>query len=245
MGCALARYGCPRKRYSIAMEKSNHESATLGKQGGQTINIIYYTDPLCCWSWALDKQIEQLEKEWQGAFSIRYCMGGLLPGWSQFADNQNSIMRPAQMGPLWMQAGEMLQMKIAHRIWVEDPPASSYPACIAVKCAELQSTEAGRHYLHLTREAVMEHGLNIAHREVLEVVASSVANNIKQFSFSQFIRDMENERGMDAFRKDLQEVKYRNINRFPTLVIQRPSSPGLMVTGFRPVEVLLHIINEA
>lgn len=56
---------------------------------------------------------------------------------------------------------------------------------------------------------------------------------------------MESEKGMEAFRNDLQEVKYRNINRFPTLVIKGPSSPGLVVTGFRPVEVLLHIINDA
>jgi putative protein-disulfide isomerase len=227
------------------MKKHDQESATLDRQSGPTINLVYYTDPLCCWSWALDKQITKLEKEWKGSFSIRYCMGGLLPGWSQFADNQNNIVRPAQMGPVWMQAGEMLEMKIAHRIWVEDPPASSYPACIAVKCAELQSADAGRCYLQLVREAVIVHGLNIANREVLEVVANSVTNIIKQFSVDQFIRDMEGENGLEAFRKDLQEVKYRNINRFPTLVIQGPSSNGLVVTGFRPAEVLLNIIKEA
>ena len=47
-----------------------------------------------------------------------------------------------------------------------------------------------------------------------------------------------------AASKDLQEVKYRNINRFPTLLIQRDGAPGLLVTGYRPAEVLINIINE-
>jgi predicted DsbA family dithiol-disulfide isomerase len=171
-------------------------------------------------------------------------MGGLLPGWGMFADNQNSIMRPAQMGPLWMHAGEALGLKIAHRVWVNDPPASSYPACVAVKCAELQSAVAGRHYLHFIRKAIMEHGLNIARKVVLDEVAECIASFTQGFSIARFNEDMQNDKGIEAFRKDLQEVKYRNISRFPTLIIQRPGSRGLMVTGYRPAEVLLKIINE-
>jgi putative protein-disulfide isomerase len=229
----------------MTMKKSDQESATLEKQGDSTISIVYYTDPLCCWSWALDKQLAHLEKEWPGDITWRYCMGGLLPGWNQYADHQNSIMRPAQMGPMWMQAGEMLELTLAHRIWVEDPPASSYPACIAVKCAEIQSAMAGRHYLHFVRKAVMEHGLNISRREALIVVAECVAGITNQFSVARFVQDLESDAGTEAFRKDLQETKYRNINRFPSLVIQRPGTRGVIVTGYRPAEVLLHIINDA
>ena len=229
----------------MTMKHSDQESATPEKQGGSTISIVYYTDPLCCWSWALDKQLAHLEKKWPGGITWRYCMGGLLPGWNQFADHHNCIMRPAQMGPMWMQAGETLQLDLAHRIWVTDPPASSYPACIAVKCAEIQSAVAGRHYLHFVRKAVMEHGLNISRHEVLHQVAEDVAGITNQFSVTRFLQDMENNAALELFRKDLQETKYRNINRFPTLVIQRPEARGVVVTGYRPADVLLHIINDA
>lgn len=214
------------------------------QQSGGAINIVYYTDPLCCWSWALEPQLIQLEKEWQGTINWRYCMGGLLPGWQHYADHQNSIVRPAQMGPLWMQAGAMMDTPIAHRIWVEDPPATSYLACIAVKCAALQSAEAEKLYLYFVRKAVMIHGLNIARLETLKEVAQCIADIHKAFSVKQFEDDMKNGRGKEAFNKDLQEVKYRGINRFPALLVKRPSAGSILITGFRPADVLLKIISE-
>jgi len=227
------------------MNSDTLERTTPPQQGGRTVNIVYYTDPLCCWSWVLERELVQLEKEWQGAITWRYCMGGLLPDWKNFVDNQNSIIRPAQMGPMWMQASEQFGIELAHRIWVEDPPASSYPACVAVKCAGLQSAEAGKLFLHLVRKAVMVHGLNIAKPDVLQDVASSVGTMVSDFSVEQFMQDLQNDRGIEAFRKDLQETKYRNINRFPTLLIERPGARSMLVTGFRPAHVLLHIIDKA
>jgi len=227
------------------MENFKAESATQQLQSGRVINIVYYTDPLCCFSWALEPELVQLEKEWPGTISWRHCMGGLLPGWKFFADNQNSILRPAQMGPLWMYASEQLKLELAYKVWVEDPPASSYPACIAVKCAELQSPTAGKIFLYLARKAVMKDSLNIAKQEVLYEVARCVSEIAQGFSVSQFMHDMQSGRALEAFRKDLQEVKYRNINRFPTLLIQRPSAHSLLLTGYRPANVLLQIINEA
>lgn len=223
----------------------SQESISPELQSGPAIDIVYYTDPLCCWSWAFEPQLARLQKEWPGKINWRYCMGGLLPFWGHYIDNYNSIQRPAQMGPLWMHASETMGVPIAHRIWVEDPPASSYPACIAVKCAEMQSAETGRLYLHFVRKAVMLYGLNIARYNVLLEVAQGVAGINRSFSLVQFEEDMQNDRGQEAFRKDLQEVKYRGINRFPTLIIKQPDSPGIVVTGFRPAEVLLAILHEA
>jgi predicted DsbA family dithiol-disulfide isomerase len=223
----------------------SQENTSPDLQSGPVIDIVYYTDPLCCWSWAQEPQLIKVEKEWPGTINWRYCMGGLIPWWDHYVDNHNSIQRPAQMGPLWMHASEELEVPIAHRIWVEDPPASSYPACIAVKCAGLQSAEAEQLYLHFVRKAVMLYGLNIARHNVLVEVATCIAGIKKDFSLMQFEEDMSNDRGMEAFRNDLQEVKYRGINRFPTLLIKRPAAPGKLVTGFRPAEVLLQIINEA
>src|SRR3954467_779915 len=103
------------------MKNSELESTPPQKQGGQLINIVYYTDPLCCWSWAMEKELEQLEKEWPGTIHRRYLNGGVLPRWKHFVDNQNSILRPAQMGPLWMHASEQFKLNLAYKIWVEDP----------------------------------------------------------------------------------------------------------------------------
>jgi predicted DsbA family dithiol-disulfide isomerase len=184
-----------------------------------------------------------LEKEWPGIINWRYCMGGLLPAWNHYIDNYNNVQRPAQMGPLWMLASKEMNVPIAHRIWVDDPPASSYPACIGVKCAELQSAEAGKLYLHYVRKAVMMYGMNIARQDVLIQVADCVARINNQFSLMEFKEDMINGRGLEAFRNDLQEVQYKGINRFPSLLIKRAALPGILINGFKPAEKLLQILS--
>jgi len=90
----------------------------------------------------------------------------------------------------------------------------------------------------------MVHGLNIAKPDELLEVAKKTAVLFAGFSFKRFEEDLKSDQGIEAFRKDLQEVKYRNINRFPTLLIQQAGAPGLLVTGYRPAEVLINIINE-
>ena len=143
---------------------SNH---TQAQQEADRVEITYYTDPLCCWSWGFEPQWRRLQYEFTGKLTWHYCMGGLLPSWENYNDDMNSISRPIQMGPVWMHASQLSGMPMNTRIWMEDPPASSYPACIAVKCAEMQSSAAGERYLRLLREALMINGKNIAKQCVL------------------------------------------------------------------------------
>ena len=89
--------------------------------------------------------------------------------------------------------GELFSLgpSIADRIWVEDPPASSYPACIAVRAAELQSLEAGDLYLRRVREALMAQGRNVARRQVLLAVAAElVRDRPEALSLTRFEHDL-------------------------------------------------------
>ncbi|HEU5148159.1 MAG TPA: DsbA family protein [Chryseosolibacter sp.] len=61
------------------------------------------------------------------------------------------------------------------RIWHDDPPACSYPSCIAVACAMLQSCAAGELLLEALREAVMMHAQNIARESVILSIARNVS----------------------------------------------------------------------
>src|ERR1044072_7891663 len=90
------------------------------------VEIVYYTDPLCCWSWAFEPQWRRLLFEYQGDIEWKYCMGGLLPAWDSYDDTVNNVTRPIQMGPVWMHAAQVSGMPIQTRIWMNDPPASSY-----------------------------------------------------------------------------------------------------------------------
>lgn len=82
-------------------------------------------------------------------------MGGLIPSWTNFHDEVNAVTRPVQMGPVWMHAGQVANRPIHHLLWMKNPPSSSYPACIAVKSAQLQSGGHGESLLQRLREAAM------------------------------------------------------------------------------------------
>lgn len=210
------------------------------------VEITFYTDPLCCWSWAFEPQWRRLQYEFQLNIVCRYVMGGLISGWQNFNDPLYSVSRPMQMGPVWYEAGLASGMQIYDKIWVTDPPASSYPACIAVKCAELQSPLAGVNYLRLIREAVMLQGKNIARQDVLISVAQFLADNYPGLlDIERFVQDLtNNDNGIEAFRIDLNEVQNRNITRFPTLIMRSSNKPSIIITGFRPYPVLLDAIKQ-
>ena len=210
------------------------------------VEITFYTDPLCCWSWAFEPQWRRLQFEFQDMIGYRYVMGGLLPGWKNYNDPLYSVSRPMQMGPVWHEASLKSGMKIYDKIWVEDAPASSYPACIAVKCAELQSQQAGVKYLRMVREAVMLQGKNIARQDVLTDVARELSNNYPGLlDIDRFLHDLTgSDNGIEAFRIDLNEVQSRNISRFPTLIMRSLNKPAIMMTGYRPYDILIDAMKQ-
>ncbi len=208
------------------------------------IDITYYTDPLCCWSWAFENERQKIIVAFKD-IRWRYCMGGLLPAWNNYHDAINSISKPLQMGPMWMHAAELTGVTIRHDLWAKDPPASSYPACIAVKSAALQSDAAAEKYLFLLRKACMIHAKNIAKPDVLLETADELkADANLKFDTTVFKQHLFGKEGKEAFRKDLQEVKYRGINRFPALIIKTNTGKARLVTGYRSFEDVAGILNE-
>jgi len=216
--------------------QSKLESQSEQMTGG--VEISFYTDPLCCWSWVMQPQWKKLLEEFGDSLHVTYKMVGLLPSWSNFNDSTNSIRKPIQMGPEWMHARETSGVYIDDSIWITDPPASSFPACIAVKCVELQSREMAAVYLSLLQEAVMTKRLNITHTEVLLQQADDLNRRSPDFNLFKFREDLFGETGKEAFRKDWQEVKYRNITRYPTLVFRAPGHNPVLVTGLQSYDSL-------
>lgn len=199
------------------------------------VNVTYYTDPLCCWSWAFEKHWRRFQNEFSDRINVRYVMGGMIPDWNQYNDPLNSVSRPLQMGPVWMHASQVTHTPMDYTLWHEDPPSSSYPGCIAVKCAMLQSAELGENYLFRLREAVMTKHLNIAKYDVLKAIAADMPDNL---DIDRFVGDWKAGNGHAAFREDLKLAGYHKIGRFPTLTFSNASGKGIMIVGYRPYEML-------
>lgn len=208
---------------------------------GDMVFVEYYTDPLCSWCWAFEAQWRRLRYECAGRLSWRYRMGGLIPNWRSYDDPFNDIRNPAQMGPQWFQVQNISGMPLDEHIWQSDPPASSYPACLAVKAAERQGKGSAELYLRRLREAVMLERRNIARQDILlelaeEVVLSS--NKESRFDMERFRADLAAPECAEAFRQDLRDAAYYSIGRFPTLILQRAAGQGIVLVGYRPYDVL-------
>lgn len=227
-----------------AKEQRIDNRAQFSNNEADIVEITYYTDPLCCWSWALEPQWRRLQYEYRGKIRWQYKMCGLLPGWKNFHDPVNSVSRPIQMGPVWMHAKEISGMPMQFNIWVTDPPASSYPACIAFKCVQLQSTVWAEHYLRMLREACMLQGLNLAKNDVLINVAVNLKKLFPQFDQQKFLNDFSGDAGIEAFRSDLNETKNFNINRYPSLIIRYAGNAPILITGYRPYQSLVSAIEK-
>ena len=200
------------------------------------IKITFYTDPLCCWSWAFEQHWRQLLEAYGDLITYDYVMGGLIPRWDNYHDPLNSVSKPIQMGPVWMHASEVTHVKMKHSIWITDPPHSSYPPSIAFKTVELQSKEAADQFLFAIRKALMEEGINISKIENLFSLARAIED--PAFNFSKFESDWKMEKGNQPFRFDLQKTKFHSIGRFPTLTFQNTDGDGIIITGYRPYEAL-------
>jgi predicted DsbA family dithiol-disulfide isomerase len=208
--------------------------------GAPPLELVYYTDPLCCWSWAFEPHWRRLRAEFGAALDCRYRMAGMIADWGSYSDPLNSVSRPLQMGPIWREAQHLAGVPVDDRIWAEDPPASSYPACLAVKAAELQSADAADLYLRRLREAVMTQRCNIARREVLVELAEELAAAAPdRLDAERLGRDLDGQAARDALREDIKEARYRGIGRFPTLTLRNPGGAGIVLVGYRPYEALL------
>ncbi|MET3879964.1 DsbA family protein [Chitinophaga sp. OAE865] len=212
---------------------------------GCRLEAVYYTDPLCCWSWAFEPVIQRLVNEYGERLSMRYCMGGMLSGWNNYHDTLHAVSRPIQMGPVWMQARQLSGVELNDTIWFTDPPASSYPACVAVKAAALQSEHLAAQYLLRLRTAVMLKAKNIAKKEVLISVAEELSAENPLFDTGKFRKQLTCKQAIDAFRADMQETKYRGIHRFPSLLLQaKGTGKTLLLTGNRPFESISSCIAQ-
>lgn len=210
-------------------------------EAAPSIEVTYYTDPLCCWSWAMEPHWRRLCREFGAQLTWRYRMGGLLADWQSYEDPLNSVSRPAQMGPLWYQASSASGVPIDARIWEDDPPATSYPACVAVKAAERQGAEMGEVYLRRLREAVMRERRNPARRAVLLELADEVADMSSAttpLSVDRFRDDLDSPGVLESFRDDLKDTRYRGIGRFPTLIFRPAVGRNVAVVGYRTYQML-------
>lgn len=203
-------------------------NATPGKKQnlqGQSVKVIYFTDPICSSCWGIEPQLRQLKLEYGTDIAIEYRMGGLLPDWSY---NSGGISKPSDVAHHWDEVSVHYDMPIDGDVWLEDPLNSSYPPSIAFKAAQLQDEEKAILFLREIREMVFLEKKNIAKWEHIATAATKVGLDAAQLK-----TDYEGKAKL-LFEEDLKLARDYGVRGFPTMFFSDAKGNTETVYGSKP-----------
>jgi predicted DsbA family dithiol-disulfide isomerase len=73
---------------------------------------------------------------------------------------------------------------------------------------------------------------------LLELADELADRGVFPFDAELFRKDLDSEVAREAFRDDLKETRYREVGRFPTLILLANGGAGILLAGYRPYDVL-------
>lgn len=154
------------------------------------VDVLYYTDPGCPWSWAAEPALRRLQAEFGDEVRIRYVMGGLAREFKGTGELPHVLDVMADTG-----------MPADPRVWLDRPPASTYPACQAVKAAGEQDLDGP--YLRVVREGLM------AGRRTFDTAQTLVdaAREVEGMNVERFEIDLRSHAIAELFAADLDRTR--------------------------------------
>ena len=159
-----------------------------------TVQVRFYTDPACPWSWAAEPALRRLMWEFEGELEFVWVMGGLARSY----ERANLLEVVSQ----WLEDADAGGMPCDPRIWTKNPLESTYPACRGVKAATQQGPDAAYRYLRMLREGIMCELRKLDDDESLVDAAGRAG-----IDRGRFEADLRSEASSEAFETDLDEVR--------------------------------------
>jgi len=159
-----------------------------------TVQVRFYTDPACPWSWAAEPALRRLMWEFDGELEFVWVMGGLTRSY----ERANLLDVVSQ----WLVDATAGGMPNDPRIWTENPLDSTYPACQAAKAAQEQGPQAAYGYLRVLREGIMFERRKLDHADALVDAAGRAGIDRARFEV-----DLRSHAITEAFGIDLDEVR--------------------------------------
>jgi putative protein-disulfide isomerase len=154
------------------------------------IHVLYVTDPACPWSWGAEPVLRRLQAEFGEGVRITYVMGGL---WR--------AIEPAKALAETLEAAAASGMPVDPRLWLDAPPKSTYPACLAVKAAAEQGLDGP--YLRRVREAIMCERVKADTTDALV----ALARDVPTMNIDRFALDLGSNAITEAFGADLDRAR--------------------------------------
>jgi predicted DsbA family dithiol-disulfide isomerase len=214
--------------------------------------VSYYTDPACTWSWAGEPQLRRLMWEFGDRLRFTWVMGGLARAYgSAYRDSESRVGSGrdcfSDLMAHWLDVAAESGMPIDARLWSQNPLASTYPACQAVKAAAEQGPDAAYRYLRRLREGLMTERKKLDHTEALVGEAGPAGLDTERFRIDlgsnaiteAFAADLDDVRNPPAGARaagKVSETEGRERLTFPSAVFRGEDGVEHGVFGYQPFE---------
>lgn len=193
--------------------------------------LYYATDPICSHCWAIEPVLNRFIHQYGQYFKIELLMGGLLAGWSGFADKANGISQPADVAGHWREVGEHSRMPIDGSLWLNNPIMSSYPPSRVFKVIQSRYPGQEHAFLRRAREAVFVFNRNIGEDEVLADIVDSLG-----LPGEEIVQASALEAAQELLEADFQKVAQLGVRGFPTLIMVNEENKGVKIVGARSLQ---------
>jgi putative protein-disulfide isomerase len=172
-----------------------------------SVQVRYYTDPACSWSWGAEPALRRLMWEFDGQLDFAWVMGGLARRYgSDYRDDEGSIGSGpdcfADLMAHWLNVTAETGMPCDPRLWTSNPILSTYPVCIAVEAAGEQGWEAGYRYMRRVREGLMYGRRKLDNPAALLAEAGPAGLDLDRFEAA-----LSSDRPIEALSADMEEVR--------------------------------------
>jgi putative protein-disulfide isomerase len=215
--------------------------ASSDRQTAAKAQLLYVTDPLCSGCWAFEPAWRRLLYRYRDELSITYVYGGLLSSWDGFNDRSAGISAPADVAPHWDIVARASGQPIDSRVWLTDPPGSSFPASIAAAAVRLLAPEQEGRYLRRLRELVFLERRNIARPAVLRQALAAIG--VDSDRWQAMIDTGAAER---VFEADRALARRLGVRVLPTLFVEKAFvHPRVVAAGSLAPEALEQAVLEA
>jgi putative protein-disulfide isomerase len=196
------------------------------------MKITIFTDPICSTCWAMEAEVRKIKAVFDDQITWSMRMGGLLKNWAEY--DGTHIRSPKDVGKHWDEVGEKYKVPISAGIWEDAPLISSYPACIAVKSAQLTSPEHAETFLRSMRELLFVGMYDINSPNVIEKAAI-----MSGISPAPLFDNMQ--AAKTTFNEDMQFAKLLGIRVLPTFILEISGNVEIL-RGYQTYDSLLAAI---
>jgi putative protein-disulfide isomerase len=203
------------------------------------IKLYYVTDPICSHCWALEPVLNRIIKQYGQYFKLQVVMGGLLPGWSGFADVSNGIGNSSDVAGHRGEVGAHSRMPIDGTLWYDNPVMSSYPPSRVFKLIQGKDEQQANVFLRRAREVLFAFNQNIEKEDVLVNLVNEIGQGRKSI-----VSESQLDSTQELLEQDFELARRLGVRGFPTIIMINEENKGVKVVGTQPFETYVRGLEQ-